>query len=337
MRPFLIFSSIISVCVVGLFLFVSYQAEHSHGFSKQEQQFEVMQGDDALALGERLEQSGIITSRFAFVWHLLREGNLHHLVAGEYLLSGTLSIPEVAFLITEGKVVSQDIKVTFPEGWTTKKMAARLTASELPGDNFSYLVAHPLPAWRTQFDFLADLPEGASVEGYLFPDTYLFNREAVAQTIIETMLRNFGKKVSADIRTSLVAKQKSLFSAVTLASIVENEVPTERDRRLVSDLFARRLTIGQPLQSCATLQYILGIDKKQYSFEETRVVSPYNTYLNVGLPAGPVGNPGLMSLKSVASPEPNEYFYFLSDPKTGETIFSKTYEEHLANKSAHGL
>lgn len=337
MRTFLIFSSIVSACVVGLFLFVSYQAEHSHGFAKQEQRFEVMSGEDALALGARLEQSGIVASRFAFVWNLLGQGKLHHLVAGEYLLSGTLSISEISFLITEGKVISRDIKVTFPEGWTAKKMAARLTANALPGDNFAYLVAHPLPQWRTEFDFLADLPVGASVEGYLFPDTYFFDREAVGQTIIETMLRNFGKKVTPDIRASLVAKQKNLFSAITLASIVENEVPTEHDRRLVSDLFARRLAIGQPLQSCATLQYILGVDKKQYSFEETRVVSPYNTYLNVGLPAGPVGNPGLISLRAVASPESNEYFYFLSDTKTGETIFSKTYEEHLANKSVHGL
>jgi UPF0755 protein len=216
-------------------------------------------------------------------------------------------------------------------------MAARLTAIGLPGDKFSYLVVHPLPEWRTKFDFLADLPEGASVEGFLFPDTYLFNPDASGQTIIETMLRTFGKKVNVDVRVALVAKQKSLFSAVTLASIVENEVPTEHDRRIVADLFSRRLTNGMPLQSCATLQYILGVDKKQYSYDETQTVSPYNTYLNKGLPKGPVGNPGLMSLRAVASPEPNPYVYFLSDPKTGETIFSATYDEHVAAKAAYGL
>lgn len=323
--------------VTAMFLFVSYQASYSHGSVLSEQRFEVRQGEDALSVGERLEQSGIVSSRYAFIWDLLRENRLHRLVAGEYALSGTLTIPEIAYLLTEGKTVPRDTKVVFPEGWTVRKMAARLTAAGLPGDKFSYLVAHPLPEWRTQFDFLADLPAGASVEGYLFPDTYLFNPEASGQTIIETMLKNFGKKVGPDLRKSLVAKQGSLFSAVTLASIVENEVPTERDRRIVADLFSRRISDGMPLQSCATLQYILGVDKKQYSYDETQTVSPYNTYLNKGLPKGPVGNPGLMSLRAVADPEPNRYVYFLSDPKTGETIFSVTYDEHVAAKAAHGL
>ena len=337
MRKLIIFSVFVTAVVTGIFLFVSYQASYSHGFASAEQRFEVRPGDDALSVGARLEEAGIVSSRFAFVWDLLRENRLHSLVAGEYALSGTLTIPEIAYLLAEGKVVPKDVKVVFPEGWTVRKMAARLTASGLPGDKFSYLVTHPLPEWRDKFDFLADLPKDASVEGYLFPDTYLFNPEASGQTIIETMLRTFGKKVDVDLRKNLAVKQGSLFAAVTLASIVENEVPTERDRKIVADLFSRRLSTGMPLQSCATLQYILGVDKKQYSYDETHTVSPYNTYLNKGLPKGPVGNPGLMSLRAVAVPEPNPYFYFLSDPKTGETIFSATYDEHVAAKAAHGL
>lgn len=337
MKKLLIFSSILSACVIGLFLFVAYQASYSHGTAREEQRFEVKFGEDALAVGEHLAQSGIVSSRFAFAWHLLRESKLHNLVAGEYALSGNLSIPEIAFLMTEGKVISKDVRVTFPEGWTAKKMADRLTANKLPGNNFLYLVDHPLPQWHEQFDFLAGLPKGASLEGFLFPDTYLFNPEVSGQTIIETMLRNFGKKVDPELRAALKVRSPSLFAAVTLASIVENEVPKEADRRLVSDLFLRRLSVGQPLQSDATIKYILGIDKIQHSYEETRVESPYNTYVNKGLPIGPVGNPGLISLKAAAFPQSNEYFYFLSDPDTGETIFSKTYDEHVASKAAHGL
>ncbi len=337
MKKFIFFALGVSILSGAAFLIVAYQATYSHGSSQEERRFEVRPGENALTLGERLENERIISSRYAFVWHLLSKNRLHSLVAGEYLLSGRFSLPEIAFFITEGKTVSRDVKVTFPEGWTIKKMAARLSANSLPGDKFLFLAEHPLPIWREQFDFLKDLPKDASMEGFLFPDTYLFNPEASGQTIIETMLKNFDRKVSADLRQSLSARHKNLFSAVTLASIVENEVPSERDRRLVSDLFIRRLGIGQPLQSCATLQYILGVDKKQYSYEETRTVSPYNTYLSLGLPAGPVGNPGLVSLRAAASPEPNPYFYFLSDPKTGETVFSETYEEHIANKAAHGL
>lgn len=337
MKKFILFAIGVSVCVFAAFLFVTYQIQYSHGTAQEERRFDVRLGENALTLGERLENERIISSRFAFVWHLLQKNRLHNLVAGEYALSGKLSIPEIAFLITEGKVVSRDVRITFPEGWTIRKMADRLTANNLPGNKFLFLAEHPLPVWREQFDFLKNLPEDGSLEGFLFPDTYLFHPEASGQTIIEAMLKNFDRKIDVELQQALEVRYGNIFSAVTLASIVENEVPTERDRRLVSDVFARRLKIGQPLQSCATLQYILGVDKKQYSYEETRTVSPYNTYLNAGLPIGPVGNPGLMSLRAVASPEPNEYFYFLSDLKTGETIFSKTYEEHIANKAAHGL
>lgn len=337
MKKLLIFSSIVSIGIIAAFLIVSYQASYSHGTNTKGQVFEVKRGEDAFVLAERLEQDSIIASRWPFLWHLVRERKTRDIVAGQYALSGNLTVGDIVFMITEGKTVSRDIRVTFPEGWTSRKMADRLTANGLPGDNFLYLVKHPLPEWRTQFDFLSGSPVGASVEGFLFPDTYLFNPEASGQTIIETMLRNFDRKVDPELRKAFNTRNKNLFSAVTLASVVENEVPAETDRRLVSDLFLRRLSVGQPLQSDATIKYILGIDKIQHSFEETRVASPYNTYVNKGLPIGPVGNPGLASLRAVAFPESNGYFYFLSDPKTGETIFSSTYDEHVANKAAHGL
>lgn len=326
-----------SACVVIIFLIVSYQASYSHGRATQIERFEVKQGENALDLGARLEQAGLVSSRYAFVWHLLTVNKFHHLVAGQYALSGTLSIPDIVFLITEGKIVSTDVRITFPEGWTAKKMADRLTANTLPGANFLYLVNHPLPEWQKQFDFLAELPPGASLEGFLFPDTYLFNPQASGQTIVEALLKNFGKKVDMSLREALRVHQKDIFSAVTLASVIENEVQSESDRRQVSDIFLRRLAVGQPLQSDATIKYILDVDKIQHSFDETRTPSPYNTYIHPGLPVGPISSPGLVSLRSVAYPESNTYFYFLSDAKTGETIYSKTYAEHVANKAAHGL
>ena len=181
------------------------------------------------------------------------------------------------------------------------------------------------------------MPESASLQGFLFPDTYFFDKEDSAESIIEKMLANFGNKINAELRSAAKNKNKNLYAAVTLASIVENEVRSENDRQIVSDIFLRRLSIGKPLESDATIKYILGIDKIQHTFEETRVVSSYNTYTNTGLPPSPIGNPGLISIRATILPEDNSYFYFLSDPKTGETIFSVTYEEHLRNKNLHGL
>jgi UPF0755 protein len=151
------------------------------------------------------------------------------------------------------------------------------------------------------------------------------------------MLSNFGKKFDATLRAAIKEQKRSLYETVTLASIVENEVKSSADRKIVADIFLRRISVGQALQSCATLQYILGVDKTQYSYEETRTPSPYNTYINGGLPPGPIGNPGTISLQASVFPQSNPYFYFLSDPKTGKTIFSVTYEEHVKNKNLYGL
>ncbi|HLC95187.1 MAG TPA: endolytic transglycosylase MltG, partial [Patescibacteria group bacterium] len=158
-----------------------------------------------------------------------------------------------------------------------------------------------------------------------------------AEIIIEKMLANFGKRIGTSFLGEVQKQKRTLYAVVTLASIVENEVKSETDRKMVADLFLRRIASGQALQSCATLQYILGVDKKQYSYEETRTESPYNTYLYPGLPPGPISNPGLMSLEAALAPTNNPYVYFLSDPKTDKTIFSVTYDEHVKNKNLYGL
>ena len=337
MRTFLFIALLLSLLTFGGFFYLSYSASHFHGISRQIQRFEVRQGENMFSLAERLEAAGLISSRYVFLWHLVREQKTRDLVAGAYSLSGNLSVAEIAFMITEGKTVPRDVRITFPEGWGSKKMAQRLTANGLPGADFLMLVQKPQPELRKQFDFLSDMPAGASLEGFLFPDTYFFDPQTSAEAIVEKMLTNFGKKFDVVLRTAAEKQKRSLFATVTLASIVENEVKTETDRKMVADIFLRRLAVGQALESCATLQYILGVDRVQYSYAETQTPSPYNTYINSGLPPGPIGNPGLMTLNATISPQANSYFYFLNDPKTGETIFSVTYEEHLKNKSSHGL
>ncbi|OGI24781.1 MAG: hypothetical protein A3E38_01125 [Candidatus Moranbacteria bacterium RIFCSPHIGHO2_12_FULL_54_9] len=337
MRLFLIIALAFSLLTFGGFSYLSFVAEHSHGISRAEQRFEVRSGEDIFSLARRLSDAELIASRPALLWYLVRAGKTHNLVAGTYALSGNLTIAEIAFMVTEGKIVSRDIRITFPEGWNSRKMSERLTTNGLPGADFLSLVKAPKADWRKQFDFLADIPPNASLEGFLFPDTYFFAPEASADTIIEKMLTNFGRKWDPTLRGALTGQKRDLYATLTLASIVENEVKSETDRKIVADIFLRRLAVGQALQSCATLQYILGVDRTQYSYEETRTESPYNTYLYPGLPPGPIGNPGLVSLRATIFPESNPYFYFLSDPETGKTIFSVTYEEHLKNKNLYGL
>ena len=122
-----------------------------------------------------------------------------------------------------------------------------------------------------------------------------------------------------------------------MASILEMEVKSQSDREIASGIFWNRVTVGQPLQSCATLAYVLGVNKKQYTYQDTQTVSPYNTYLNRGLPPGPIGNPGIATLRAAIFPKDSNFNYFLSDPETGQTIFSRTFAEHTQNKAKYGL
>ncbi|MGK2848821.1 MAG: endolytic transglycosylase MltG [Minisyncoccota bacterium] len=337
MRTFLLIATILSLLTSGVFLYFSFEIKNGRGITTQEQRFVLEQGEDMFSVAKRLQETGIISSRYALLWQLVREGKTKQLVAGTYALRGDFSVAEIIMIITKGMVVPRDIKITFPEGWDARQMAERLTAHSLPGSAFLALVEKPKEEWRERFIFLHNIPQNASLEGFLFPDTYFFYPQTSAEAIIEKMLENFDTKVDTTLKNEAIKRHGDFFSALILASIVENEVRSAEDRALVSDLFLRRLASGQALESDATVKYILGIDKIQHTFAETRTASPYNTYIHSGLPPGPIGNPGLVSLRSAIYPQVNPYFYFLSDPKTGETVFSITYEEHLRNKVSHGL
>ena len=119
-----------------------------------------------------------------------------------------------------------------------------------------------------------------------------------------------------------------------MASILEDELRTDRDRAKAADLFWRRLDIGMALQSDATVNYVTGKGRAQPSIEDTKVDSPYNTYKYPGLPPGPIGNPGVSAIRAAVSPEPNTFLYYLSAPD-GTTYFAETYEQHLANKAKY--
>lgn len=337
MRPFLTIAIFLSVVISGFFLFGTYATDHYFGSAEEKQLFVVNQKEDAWTLGERLEKQGIVFSRYAFVWHLYYEQKSRGVIAGEYEIPSGLTIPEVVVILTSGKTTFQDIRVTLPEGWTAKQMAERLTANKLPGEAFLTLVQMPLPIWRETFPFLKDLPKNASLEGYLFPDTYFFAREASAEVVVETMLRNFEKKIAALKWQPALRSGYTFHESVTLASIIEEEGRTDDERNMISDVFWKRLTIGQPLQSDATVNYVLGTTRLQPTLKDINTDSPYNTYKYAGLPPGPISSPGSSSLRASFVPTANPYYYFLVSAKTKETIYSVTFEEHVKNRGIHGL
>ncbi len=313
------------------------QVESSRGTQTEEVTFTVGKGDGARAVATGLENAGIIADDLPFLFYVMRSDLAPRLQSGEYRLSGSLSIPEIVERLVAGKVIPPGVKVTFPEGFTAAMIADRLTAEGLPGQEFLAIVSRPFPKWRERFAFLADLPEGKSLEGYLFPDTYIFPREATAELIVAELLKTFEKKALPLYAEHQGKTTLSRYQSLILASIIEEEGKNAEERRIISDIFLKRLAINQPLQSDATVNYALGTSKMQPSFKDIETDSPYNTYRYPGLPPTPIASPGLESLRAALDPITNEYYFFLNNLTTGETVFSRTFEEHVANRAKHGL
>lgn len=314
--------------------------------SNIEKEFQIKDGEGSTEVGKNLEKENLLGSKYIFwyyVWKTKTDGKIQ---AGTYRLAPNMTIGEMVEKFTSGDVVAQVVKLTVPEGFSNKKIIARLKEKKPEmADEFERLVNckcnnQPDCACALsgqQYDFVQQLPPGIDLEGYLFPDTYFIDKEDTAKTLLIKFLDNFNRQVDSSLKQDIASQGKTLNQVITMASIIEKEVKTPQDRKTTSGIFWRRLADNHPLQSCATLAYILGVDKVQYSYDDTQVASPYNTYLNPGLPPGPVSNPGLDSIRAAIAPEQTDFYYFLSDPNTGQIIYSKTAEEHLQNKAKYGL
>lgn len=192
-----------------------------------------------------------------------------------------------------------------------------------------------------KFSLLADKPKNTDLEGFLYPDTYRVFASSTATEIIDKMIANLDRKLTDKMRADIKAQGKTINEILTMASIIEKEAPisyaknNNKDAKIISGIFWRRIKVGQALQSCATLAYILGVDKEQYSEADTWVESPYNTYRNPGLPPGPIANPGILAIEAAIYPTPSNYNYFLTPSGSKEIIYATTYEEHLRNKNKY--
>lgn len=302
--------------------------------------FEVKSGENIWNTASNLKKAGIIESKIYFVGYAYLKDYRGKIKAGKYILNSNLNTGEILMILSAGEegAEKESKKVTFPEGFSIKQMSERLTENGFDGDNFLKLSEQPeYFIEKYSYGFLNEIPKGKNLEGYLFPDTYFFFIDASAEDIIKKMLDNSDNKISQDLRDEIKKQNKTVYEILTMASIIEKEVKTLEDKKVVSGIFYNRMKNGQAFQSCATLAFILGENKKQYSYADTQIVSPYNTYLNVGLPPGPIASPGLDSIIAAIHPTTTNYNFFLSNIETGETVFSVTLDEHNLNKDRNGL
>ncbi len=303
--------------------------------------FTIASGQGAATIAANLNAAGLLDNTELFLNYLAYHGLDGGLVAGDYQLDPAATIPELAEALGSGQ--ARTLELRFLPGWRSEEMAHYLRVvgpARIDADEFLVIV-QTREGLAAGPGFLAALPEGASLEGYLFPDAYTITPETTAAQLLDMMLANFDRQVTPAMRQSFGAQGLSLRDAVILASIIEREAALAEEKPVMAGVFLNRLAAGMMLQADPTVQYALGHQaemdtwwKVPLSAEDLQIQSPYNTYLHAGLPPGPIANPGLTSLQAVAAPQASDYFYFVLDCAAGQTgrhAFSVTYEEHVAN------
>lgn len=288
----------------------------------------IKSGDNAASIGRQLREHGIIRSSTLFRLMASLRGTDRRLIAGTYALGGYHSLWQTLAMLERGNVSA--VKVTFPEGLSLFKTLQRIERSGLAG--YDELQALALDTLFVQE--LTGFP-ARTLEGWLYPETYFFPLDIAPREILSLMTQQFFSQVRAAGIDP--ARTEDFYQRLILASIVEKESGFEDERPLVASVLINRLQAGMRLESCPTVDYVLerqGVKKPVLSRDDTQIRSPYNTYLNFGLPPGPICNPSVSALKAAMNPARTDYFYFVADRK-GRNDFSATAEEHLRKAAAY--
>lgn len=307
----------------------------------------VVEDDDGSTLADKLSDAELINSDFYFETRF--RFSTDDLQPGTYTLRHGMSVSEIIDAVSVPGEDEPDatitapgeaITVTFIEGERIEQHAQKLAEAGWEGDSQAFIDAAYTPANPGQWDFLADLPDGGSLEGFLFPDTYVFASNATPQDVIDRMLSNFDAQFDDSMRQAAGDQKLSVFEVVTMASIVEREAQAEKERVTIAGLYLNRFNQGMALQADPTVQYAVGTAEDWWPQLNTELIeqgfdNPYNTYneaLAPGLPPGPISNPGLRALQAVLQPEQHEYIFMVArNDDTGTHAFATTLEEHEVN------
>jgi UPF0755 protein len=311
------------------FIAVAWAAvfELSQRSRSKAENFVVLRGENLLQITTNLKEEGYIKSKMFFLLETITTGNFKKFKAGIYDFKNQDDLGIIKKL-SSGQTVP--VGFTVIPGWSINDIAKHLEAKKIvqKKDFLDAVLGGIPPGFKEKFTFLQDAPDGAGLEGYLFPDTYYIAANPEPEDIASQMLENFSEKLTPEMREKIEKQDKKIFDIVVMASILEKEVRTEEDKKAVAGILWKRAAKGWPLQVDSTLLYFLVSDHP--SLEDKYADSPYNTYKYGGLPKGPICNPGIESIKAAIDPAASDYFFYLS-AKDGRTIFSKTYAEHLVN------
>ena len=321
---YILILAIIGVLIIGGGLGALYLIPNTFAQDDGTQVLVIEKGQTGSEIADMLFERGLIRSTQGFKLWLYLSGTNDKLQTGHYQIPNKVTVRELISLLQEGHVES--IRVTIPEGYTVGDIAIVLEKNQIMKAKDFLAEAKtfvPYPYMK------GTRPATYPVEGFLFPSTYEIPVGATPREVIQMMADEMNRYLTPAVKKQIQAQHMSIHDFVTLASIVERESLFDADRPTIAGVFKKRLAHGIPLQSDATISYVLGYAKENVTIGDTQLQSPYNTYVSKGLPPGPIANPGKKSLDAVLHSENTDYLYFVAD-KEGHNHFSKTYEEHLA-------
>jgi UPF0755 protein len=299
--------------------------------------FQVRSGQTAASIGEELQSRGLIRSALTFRLMVESRGVGDRLAAGDYEISPSFTTSEIVDRLTRGDT-RRGSMFSVPEGWRAREIAQQLESRQiLSGQAFLQLIQSNPP-------FMSQAPSGATLEGYLFPDSYEVGVQTTERDLVKTMVEQLERRFDVGLRTKGAERGLTPHQVLTLASIIEREAANPAERPLISAVYHNRLNAGMRLQADPTVQYAVAaadlgnligsLWKRDLSREDLVFPSPYNTYREVGLPPGPICNPGLDSIRAAVEPAPVDFMYFVAKGD-GLHAFARTEAEHRANVEAY--
>lgn len=332
MSPLKVFSiKLVYIVVSALILIMAaggagyFYFNRPAGDGARKTDFVVKNGWGAAAVSSMLERDSIVKSGAGFKIMLFLSGKTKEIKRGIYNLNDSMKPSQIIDILTSGR--TKTVTFTIPEGFNNRQIADELVKKGLFISKERFMELASSPEILSRFRLT-----GASTEGYLFPDTYTVPAGYPDFKIIALMVGRFFEKVSE--LSGFPEEPVKRHRLVILASIVEREAKVVKERPLIASVFVNRLNKKMPLESCATIQYLFDPPRKRIYYQDLDKVSPYNTYRNPGLPAGPISNPGLSSLNAALKPAVTDYLFFVVKGD-GEHHFSNNYREHLKAKKEY--
>lgn len=300
--------------------------------------FTVSDGELSSEVAENLKEAGLIRNAMVFESYAGRHSyGGAEIQAATYQLSPSMPVSEIFTKLVNGDSYSGPMgTVTIPEGKNLKEMAPIVEQAQICSADAFLAEAAKVAEYQQQYPILSSIPADKvpqrTLEGYLFPDTYNVSQEGDgASNLVHAMLTRFSEVYTPEMQQQTAEAGKTVDDIVILGSIVELETKLPEDRPYAASVFYNRMAQNMPLQSDITIDYINGTKTPVLTTEQTQVESPYNTYINLGLPFGPICSPGLSAMEAALHPAQTDYLYFVADMDSGKLYFNNTLEGHNAD------